>query len=665
MADFLRNLLTAGIGGSILIAVVIPLRWLLRRAPKKYICLLWLLAAVRLVLPFQMESNLSLQPDFVQEAPVRIQQSVQSTLQTPVESDPAVTHPATPPEATEPIQTPTVTTPVETPIVNTPVATATPLDLWQLAGWIWSAGVICLVGHSAVSYLRLRRRVRDAVVYADGVWISKLDTAMVLGFFRPRIYLNAGLSPEHRDLVLRHEQCHIRRGDQLWKPLGFLVLALHWCNPLVWVGYWLLCRDLEMACDEAVIRDLDLPQRKSYSAALLACSAHRHAIAACPVAFGEVSVKERIKNVLNFKKPKFWIVLVTIVAIAAVAVCFLTTPKQEDPATRESDWGICVSVGAVTPTGANIYFTQSGALPEDSYWYGNDYTLEQWNGSTWEAVPTLTEAVFTTEARSLNVNGETAISVDWEWLYGQLPEGQYRISKWITSKQGDATCYYAPFTVGVLNHDQILSLFHSAIAQLQAMDSYYEVHEYTIETEFPYLLSFSLHNWYVGGQWYRARENRFTEGTIYYDYMNADGTTYQNAWSDDLADATYDWKVREDFTTENFCQGSVMWRDFTAMEVRSITAEKTENGRVYTIVLLTGATGDATEPVYESYYTFQIDGNANILSIRYYLHGKLYHAAWGRSGYWDTKYDVAITVTPLDPAVLQEKLDSAQAEINQ
>ena len=675
MTDFMQALLSASLYGSVVIGVILLLRLVLRKAPKKYICLLWLLAAVRLLLPFQIESSLSLQPSGVPDLPARLEQSVQSQAQNPTPPIPGgeTDLPDPTPTPPEPVETPTapasdVTIPMEP---STPVIVKKSTDPMVVAGWIWAAVAMSMVLYSTVSYLRLRRRVSDAVILSEGVWVTKLDTAMVLGFFRPRVYLNAGLDQVHRDFVLRHEKCHIRRGDHWWKPLGYLTLAIHWFNPLVWLGYILLCRDLEMACDEAVIRHLDLPQRKSYSAALLSCSAHRHAIAACPVAFGEVSVKERIKNVLHYKKPAFWVILVSVIVVAVVAVCFLTTPKtssQEPEIQVPDDWGITVSAEDATAGSVTFCFTQTGASPEAGYSYDQVYTVELWNGSTWETVEPATPPIFTKELLWLNVNGETNIHIDWTPFYGQLPDGYYRIGKTVTDSVTDtARTYYISFQLGeggesaaVLSQEAVLTMFYNKMDQLKATGRHHLLHEYAVETDFPYLTGFTLEDWYADGKWYISRENRFTDGTAHYAYMNAGGDTYVRCWSDDVPGmVNLDWHIREGYT-----YSTIAHKDWRALEVGKFISEKTEDGMVYTIVLLTGATGDVTEPIYENYYTIRLDENANILGMRCYVHGKFYHTGWGRSGYWDTKYDITITVLDADTETLYQKIDAAMAEIN-
>lgn len=322
MTALLENLLSASFHGSIVIAAVLLLRLVLKKAPRKYICWLWLLAGLRLLMPFEIESALSLQPKVEM-----------ATLSQWVEQDDNghIFHPD------ESMEEGTQMFPLEeNPI---PVQDAQPHPELELAAqyyiswyvllpYLWLTGVCAMGSYTVASYLRLRRRVGDAVILCEGVWLSgKLDSAFVLGFFRPQVYLSANLSETERELVLAHERCHIRRGDHWWKLLGFVALMVHWFNPLVWAGYVLLCRDLEMACDEAVVQEMNTAQRKAYSVALLSCSVKGHIIAVCPVAFGETDIKGRITNVLNYRKSPFWIILFAVASIIVVAVCFLTTPE--------------------------------------------------------------------------------------------------------------------------------------------------------------------------------------------------------------------------------------------------------------------------------------------------------------------------------------------------
>ncbi len=272
MAQFLNHLVTASIHGSVVILAVILLRMVLRKTPKKYICRLWLLAGIRLLMPVEIRSDLSLQPDF-----------------------------------------------------------ALPVDfnLPELLPWVWGVVAICFGVYSLISYRKLKNQVREAVRIRGGWECDKIETAFILGFIKPRIYIPMGMNKQSQKHILEHERTHLDKGDHWIKMIGFLALALHWFNPLVWVAYILLCKDIEMACDERVVQFMELDERKSYSAALLSCSSRQMHFAASPVAFGEVSVKQRILSILNYKKPSFWISLLGVAAFFFVAVCLVTSPVEE------------------------------------------------------------------------------------------------------------------------------------------------------------------------------------------------------------------------------------------------------------------------------------------------------------------------------------------------
>ena len=329
------NMLNASFYGSVVILAVLLLRLVLKKAPRAAICLLWVLAGIRLVLPFTIESSLSLQP--AAEDIAQIRQEV-------VADDPnKELLPTVSPDQTQDIHIPAIPQqPAELPedvqivvsddAVSEVVVTEKPervVDHGAVAAWIWAAGIAGLLAYSTWSYWRLRRWVRAAVRQGDGSWeCAGLDTAFVLGLFRPRIYLPGGLSDRDRELILAHERAHIARKDHWIKPIGYLILMLHWFNPLVWLAYVCLCRDIEMACDERVVKTMDVAARKDYSLALINCSSRGIGIAACPVAFGEVGVKQRILGVLHYRKPGFWIVVAAVVAVVFVTVCLMTDPAS-------------------------------------------------------------------------------------------------------------------------------------------------------------------------------------------------------------------------------------------------------------------------------------------------------------------------------------------------
>ena len=298
------------ISASWVVIAVLTLRFCLKKAPKWVNVLLWGIVAARMVFPFSIESVLSLIPSAETISPtIMMEQS--PSVQTGV---PALNH-------------------VINPVISgsftpAPGASANPLQIWipVLAG-IWLFGIAALFLYSAVSYWRLRRKVCEAVILRGNIYQSeKVCSPFVLGIIRPKIYLPYHMDSREMDHVIAHEQTHIRRKDHWWKPLGFLLLTTHWFNPLMWLSYILLCRDIELACDEKVIRKMSNEQRADYTQALVACSVDRRLITACPLAFGEIGVKERVKSVMNYKKPAFWIVLASVIVCAVIAVCFLTNP---------------------------------------------------------------------------------------------------------------------------------------------------------------------------------------------------------------------------------------------------------------------------------------------------------------------------------------------------
>ncbi len=293
-----------------LILAVMLLRLLLRKAPKTFPCFLWGLVGVRLVCPLSIQSALSLIP---------------SGETVPPES---ITDPAPAIDSGFYVVDRVVNTVLSPTFYPQPENSVTPLQILTfVAAAAWIVGVAAMLLYAIISYLRLRYRVREAAWVRENIWeCDRVNTPFILGAFRPRILLPSSLSEADANYVLAHERAHLKRRDHWWKLLGFLLLAVHWFNPLVWLAYALLCRDIELACDERVVRKMDTEQIKAYSVALLDCSAPRRALSACPLAFGEGRVKGRIKAALNYKKPAFWVVLVAVAACIAAAVCFLTDP---------------------------------------------------------------------------------------------------------------------------------------------------------------------------------------------------------------------------------------------------------------------------------------------------------------------------------------------------
>ena len=308
MTEFFLNVVNMSISASWLVCAVLLLRLLLKKAPKWINVLLWGIVAVRLICPFSFESVLSLIPSSQTINP-------EIALNAPV-IDSGVT----------------IIDNVINPIIGEATISLQPekdVNLFQfimpyLAG-VWLVGIAALLIYTLISFLRLKRKIGTAVLLRDNIYQSEaVVSPFVLGVIKPKIYLPFNMNGQDMNHVIAHERAHIRRKDHFWKPLGFLILTLHWFNPMVWLGYILLCRDIELACDAKVVKELNNEQRADYSEALLACSVNRRMIAACPLAFGEVGVKDRIKSELNYKKPAFWIIVVAVVASIVVAVCFLT-----------------------------------------------------------------------------------------------------------------------------------------------------------------------------------------------------------------------------------------------------------------------------------------------------------------------------------------------------
>ncbi len=412
MTQFCQNLLTASIHGSVVILAVMLLRLLLKKTPRKYICFLWMLAGIRLLMPISVQSAFSLQP-----------------------------------------------TSIRLPAISS-----------QLVWIVWGCVAALIVAVSLLAYLRLQKQVKGAVKVRGGYESDQIETAFVLGFFKPKIYIPSGMSPAARTQILAHERTHLEKGDHWMKVIAFLALALHWFNPLVWVAYLMLCKDIEIACDERVVQFMELDERKQYASALLQCSTNRIYYAACPAAFGEVSVKYRIKSALSYRKPAVWMSLMGVLSIAFVSLCLLTNPAQavSDPqaALQQSshqapdslsfaeapaldpnpDWGITLYMDATSPTGG--YFAcvveERFILSSESMAIDNS-RLERWNGTSWEPVEgpdpyynVVKTGIGFAQSRNYSI-GDYGHDIDWTLNYGALPAGDYRIVMTISSDTESAT----------------------------------------------------------------------------------------------------------------------------------------------------------------------------------------------------------------------------------
>ena len=362
MHELFLKIINMSISASWLVLVVLILRFVLKKAPKWVNILLWGIVAIRLICPFSFESALSLIPS-AETFPEKVISGPSFDVQTGI-------------------------TPVDNRIndylgdryfegVTVPANNGN--NIMTILTIVWTIGILLLVAYTVISYWRLRRKVDTAVRYKDNIFQSEnVKSPFVLGIIKPRIYLPFNMNGQDLEHVVAHEQAHIHRKDHWWKPFGFLLLTIHWFNPLVWLAYVLLCRDIELACDEKVIKELGNEQRADYTQALVACSVNRRMIAACPLAFGEVGVKDRVKSVMNYKKPAFWGVVLAVVVCVFDAVCFLTNPVTKNNGTD----------GTVTE-----WFDYL-ETPDEMVWDGRlEINLPEFPGVTFRWYPEKMEAV--------------------------------------------------------------------------------------------------------------------------------------------------------------------------------------------------------------------------------------------------------------------------------
>ena len=319
MENLFIKLFNVSVTTSFVVLAVILVRFIMKKSPKWIICILWSLVGLRLVFPFSIESVLSLIPSAETLPP-----------------DIMVTH------------TPEIHTGI--PIINSSInpiftesfkpnlaTSANPMQIIIfIASIIWIVGIAVMLIYSAISYFYLRQKVSVSIKNSDNIYYcDNIKSPFILGLIIPKIYLPSNIQNDSYNYVLSHEKAHIKRLDHIWKPLAFLILSVYWYNPFLWVAYILFCQDIETACDQKVIKSMESEEIKGYSTALLNFSINRKLINACPLAFGEVGVKTRIKSILNYKKPAFWIIILTFVLAIAVAICFLTVPKNK-PNTESS-----------------------------------------------------------------------------------------------------------------------------------------------------------------------------------------------------------------------------------------------------------------------------------------------------------------------------------------
>ncbi len=361
MTDLFLKLLNMSINAGWLVLAVLVLRLIFKNAPKFIRCIMWGLVGIRLILPISIESVLSLLPSG-ETVPPEIVYSATPTIHTGVELINSTVN----------------------PIISGSLApkieeSVSPMQIILfIATAVWLIGVALMLIYTLLSYMKIRLRVRESILLKENIYIcDSIPTPFILGVVKPKLYLPSAISKADAEYVVAHEKAHIKRLDHLWKPLGFLLLTVYWFNPLMWVAFILLCRDIELATDEKVINNSGEDIKKPYSEALINCSAEKRFLSACPLAFGETGVKGRIKSVLSYKKPAFWIIIVSSIALIVTAVCFLTNPKNEE---KPKNLGITGTVSAAECEGVKFEFSKGSV---DKH---NPYIEVEWINNTDDAL---------------------------------------------------------------------------------------------------------------------------------------------------------------------------------------------------------------------------------------------------------------------------------------
>lgn len=326
MEELFLELVQLSLTGSLFALAVMLVRIIFRKAPKWLFCLLWGVVALRLICPISIESNFSLIPDRLASGQILSNVGSDYVGEVDIIYENNAGYSNAVEAGRQPIYSDNgyyVVTDKDSYDAPVTVGEA----VYPILSWIWLAGMVLMLSYTAVSYALLKRKMEEATLLRDNIWqCEQVDSPFVLGILKPRIYLPYQISDSDMGNVISHEQAHIHRKDHWWKPIGFLLLSVHWFNPVMWMAYILLCRDIEAACDEKVIKHMEKDEIRAYSTALLHCSVHRRRIAACPLAFGEVGVKERIKRVMSYKKPAFWIIILAIIASIIAGILLLTDP---------------------------------------------------------------------------------------------------------------------------------------------------------------------------------------------------------------------------------------------------------------------------------------------------------------------------------------------------
>lgn len=319
MANVFMKILNMSIMAGWLVLVVLCVRFLFKKAPKWIRCLLWGMVAIRLICPFSLESPFSLMGSGEVVLPYTMQEGEQ------IRFIPSVNSKISSVERTV------------NPILAKSFAyeeyeSAAPFQIYsEVAAGIWMLGIILMLSYGVYTRMRLNSLVKERVNLKENIYICDyVESPFILGVFRPSIYIPSYMEGEEREVIIAHEKAHLSRKDHWWKPMGYLLLAVYWFQPLIWIGWHTFCKDIELACDEKAVKFMDFSERKQYSGVLVSCGQQRKRMISCPLAFGEAAVKDRVKAVLNYKKPGLWKIVVSLLVCAILSVCFLTNQREQE-----------------------------------------------------------------------------------------------------------------------------------------------------------------------------------------------------------------------------------------------------------------------------------------------------------------------------------------------
>ena len=440
LTDVFLKILNMSFAGAVIAVMIMWVRLLYHMLPKKYLCFMWCVVLIRLLCPFTFP-ELGIGKPIQEPIPSNIMEISEPYIASDIE-----------------VLDNTVNRVLQQNFTPEVGASVNPMQIVMTLGtYLWIAGIIGMLIYTGWKLYQFYKTVREGVpdkTLDKRIYRCAVATPVVTGIVTPKIYLPFSLEEPQLSHVLIHEKMHIRRKDHILKLLFYIALIIHWFNPFVWISYRLLERDMEMACDEAVLEQLGDGEKKDYCESLLDLASSKNHFIGNPVAFGESDVKVRIKNVLNYKKPRFWLSVIAIVILIITTLNCLNGPKSAVEMTETADWGIVLAVEDVTPKGLTIICTQNDETLEGELYSSSFYILSQYIDEEWVEMENIlpeNEIAWLDGAWMISKGGAEEWEVNWETLYGELSEGQYRIGKKImcsVPRNLETEWYYAEFVIG-------------------------------------------------------------------------------------------------------------------------------------------------------------------------------------------------------------------------